>query len=227
MYASTKSSHSDLKSLQLHYCSQAVAGATVSRHLRKSSWTSCCRNTKFILLTTNLSIFHSCPKNPNRKALISQDYCTKIYWSAPPANSWVFLMFNKQWKGQLKLALIFYQRREISFSWQIMNIGRGLLWQDTQDQGTLHMNSGGTSEPFLVPTWGDIITGIYLEWHYCWDFAFWRALQGYWTVMSLGQLRKENTTLNTKANVSHMPWDILEGSSRDGKLRASFLPVKS
>lgn len=100
-----------------------------------------------------------------------------------------------------------------------MNTGRDLLWQDTQDRGTLHMNSGWTSETFRVPAWGDFITGIYLKWHYHWDFTFWRALQGYLTVKSLGQLRKENTTLNTKANISHMPWDILEGRNRDGELR--------
>lgn len=73
MYANTKSSHSDLKSPQPHYCSQAMAWATGSKHFRMSFWTSCCRNTKFIQLTTNLSIFHFCLKNPNRKAAISQD----------------------------------------------------------------------------------------------------------------------------------------------------------
>lgn len=38
-------------------------------------------------------------------------------------------------------------------------------------------------------------------------------------------MRKENTTLNTKANIFHMPWDITENTSKNCKPRANFLLV--
>lgn len=71
---------------------------------------------------------------------------------------------------------------------------------------------------------------VFLRWHYLEEFtsycsAFWRVLQDYLTVMTLGLLRKEITTLNTKANTFHMPWDILENTSKNYKLWANFLHI--
>lgn len=63
-------------------------------------------------------------------------------------------------KVDVLLVLIFYQRMESSFSWQIMNVGRHLLWQDTGDRCILCTNHGRISETFIVSSWGDVISKI-------------------------------------------------------------------
>lgn len=60
-------------------------------------------------------------------------------------------------KVSVLLVLIFYQRMESSFLEQIMNVGRVLLWEDTQDQCILCLNN----DTFLLSSWVTLSVRIY------------------------------------------------------------------
>lgn len=119
-------------------------------------------------------------------------------------------MFNKQWKGQRFTCINFLSEK-----------GKLIFMTDNEHwkRSAVARYTRQGYPPYEQWLSLRALPGAYLSWHYHWDFTFWRAFQGCLRVMSLGQLREQNRTLNTKASIPHMPWDILEGRNRDGKLR--------